>query len=91
MSKNIRTIDKAIRDTPTFQKKLAAAAGYVGNGLRGLHASDVKQIKRELEDATGLKIIRKGRPDAVTKKHIEIVFAEAVQLSLVVIVAKAGA
>ncbi len=83
-------IDKAIQDTETFKLKLAAAAGYVGNGLRALRAADVKQIKRELEDATGLKIIREGRPDAVTKKHIETVFADAVQRSLVVIVAKAG-
>ncbi|MGO1629517.1 hypothetical protein [Microbacterium sp.] len=83
-------IDKAIQDTGTFQLKLAAAAGHVGDGLRGLHAADIKQIKRELEDATGKKIIREGRPDRVTKKYIETVFADAVQRSLVVIVTKAG-
>lgn len=86
----ITNIDKAIQDTATFKLKLAASAGYVDDGLRGLHAADVKQIKRELEGATGLKIIREGRPDAVTKKHIETVFAGAVQRSLVVIVTKAG-
>lgn len=84
MSKSIKTIDQEIQGTETFQLKLVAAAGRVGSGLKKLRAADVKQIKRELEDATGKKIIREGRPDAVQKVYIEELFVDAVQRTLVV-------
>lgn len=83
-------IDKATRATPTFVQHRDAAQGNVRKAHDSLSAADIRQIKRELEDATGEKIIRRGRPDAVTAKHVRGLLLDDVQRSLVVIVTKAG-
>lgn len=83
-------IDKAIRETPTFVQLRDAAQGNVLNAHDSLSAADIRQIKAEAEDATGVKIIRRGRPDAVTAKHVRGLLLDDVQRSLVVIVTKAG-
>ena len=80
----VKPIDKAIRQTPTFQQKFEAAQGIVRVANDKLSAADIRQIKAEVEDATGLKIIRKGRPDAVTAKHVRGVLIDTVQYALVV-------
>lgn len=65
-------IDKAIRETPMFVQRRDAAQGNVLNAHHSLSAADIRQIKVEAEDATGVKIIRRGRPDAVTAKHVNL-------------------
>lgn len=83
-------IDKAFREAPTYVQHRDAAQGNVLNAHYSLSAADIRQIKEEVEDATGVKIIRRGRPDAVTAKHVRGLLLDDVQRSLVVIVSKAG-
>ncbi len=80
----IKTIDKAIRETPTFRQKFDAAQGNVRDANNALSAADIIKIKAEVEVATGLKIIREGRSDAVTAKHVRGVLFDAVQRSFIV-------
>ncbi|MGO1855238.1 MAG: hypothetical protein ACTH0V_17700 [Microbacteriaceae bacterium] len=77
-------IDKAIRKAPTFVQHRDAAQGIVLDAHDSLSAADIRQIKAEVEDATGGKIIRRGRPDAVTAKHVRGLLVDDVQRSLVV-------
>lgn len=82
--KKIVIIDKATRESATCRTVIENALGVVLDASIALTDEVVRQIKREVEDATGLKIIRKGRPDAVTAKHVRGVVLDAVQRTLVV-------
>ena len=84
MSKNTKTIDKAILTTETSRNIIENAQGLVSDAVDALRDAVVRQIKREVEEATGRKIIRKGRPDAVTAKHVRKVVLDAVQRTLIV-------
>ncbi len=83
-SNKIKITDKAILATETSRNIIENAQGVVSDAVDALRDAVVRQIKREVEEATGRKIIRKGRPDAVTAKHVRKVVLDAVQRTLVV-------